>query len=187
MNFRAFFLPALAVVGFAAPCAAADPDMMSPEPASGWGWEVRGGIYAHAIDSAPEEGSVDLNLEVLFDPFSRDEWWVPRLHVGTTVNTGGDTSHGYAGFTWTFDFTERFFGELTFGGGFHNGHTDGEFAPPGENALGCSPLFRESASLGYRFNERWSVMATIEHLSNAGLCEANRGLTNAGARVGYSF
>jgi lipid A 3-O-deacylase len=31
------------------------------------------------------------------------------------------------------------------------------------------------------------VMATIEHLSNAGLCAQNRGLTNIGARIGYTF
>ena len=30
-------------------------------------------------------------------------------------------------------------------------------------------------------------MATIEHLSNAGACGQNRGLTNVGARLGYSF
>jgi hypothetical protein len=31
------------------------------------------------------------------------------------------------------------------------------------------------------------VMATIEHLSNGDACSENRGLTNVGARVGYSF
>ena len=30
-------------------------------------------------------------------------------------------------------------------------------------------------------------MATVEHLSNAGLCANNRGLTNVGLRVGYTF
>jgi lipid A 3-O-deacylase len=30
-------------------------------------------------------------------------------------------------------------------------------------------------------------MATIEHMSNAGLCPQNRGLTNVGARIGYTF
>ena len=32
-----------------------------------------------------------------------------------------------------------------------------------------------------------SLMATIEHSSNAGLCSENRGLTNAGLRLGYRF
>jgi hypothetical protein len=30
-------------------------------------------------------------------------------------------------------------------------------------------------------------MATVEHMSNAGLCKQNRGLTNYGARIGYRF
>ena len=30
-------------------------------------------------------------------------------------------------------------------------------------------------------------MGTVEHMSNAGLCDRNRGLTNFGARVGYAF
>jgi hypothetical protein len=47
--------------------------------------------------------------------------------------------------------------------------------------------FEKSASLGYRRTEHWSVMATIEHSSNAGLCGTNRGLTNGGARIGLHF
>ena len=31
------------------------------------------------------------------------------------------------------------------------------------------------------------MMATVEHMSNAGLCAKNRGLTNFGARIGYRF
>ncbi|HKH96014.1 MAG TPA: acyloxyacyl hydrolase, partial [Beijerinckiaceae bacterium] len=30
-------------------------------------------------------------------------------------------------------------------------------------------------------------MATVEHLSNAGTCAQNRGLTNVGVRLGYTF
>ena len=55
------------------------------------------------------------------------------------------------------------------------------------NALGCSPLFREAAAVGFRLNEHWSVMATVEHMSNAGLCGDNRGLTNFGGKLGYTF
>jgi hypothetical protein len=36
---------------------------------------------------------------------------------------------------------------------------------------------RIGAAVGFRLTERWSVMATIEHMSNAGLCIENRGLT----------
>ncbi len=153
-------------------------------------FELRLGASYHEIDG-PESGSVAIVGEVLTPKFFRAadplaDFFIPRLHVGASINAGGDTSFGYAGFTWSYDFTPRFFGEVTFGGAIHNGET-GPIVPVGRNALGCSPLFRESVGLGYRITEQLSVMAVVEHLSNAGLCDANRGLTNAGLRLGYRF
>lgn len=168
--------------------------MYGSAPASGWRVldEVRLGVFAHDIGS-PEEGSVDINGELLssrlplINPMSNWAWLSPRLHVGGTVNTAGDTSHAYAGLTWTVDVTQRIFIDASFGGAIHSGET-GLVVPVDRSSLGCSPLFRESASLGYRLTDNWSVMASIEHLSNAGLCDnGNRGLTNYGARVGYRF
>ncbi len=57
---------------------------------------------------------------------------------------------------------------------------------PHRDTLGCRALFREAGSLGVGVTAHWSVMATVEHLSNAGLCAGNRGLTNVGLRVGYT-
>ncbi|HCX68877.1 MAG TPA: acyloxyacyl hydrolase, partial [Rhodobiaceae bacterium] len=39
----------------------------------------------------------------------------------------------------------------------------------------------------YRITSALSVMASIEHISNAWLCSANDGLTNVGMRIGYRF
>jgi lipid A 3-O-deacylase len=152
--------------------------------------EVRLGGFAHD-PSSPESGSVDLNGEVLFaKPATSDNpivnALIPRPHVGATVNFAGKTSQAYAGATWTYDITSRVFAEASFGGSVNNGKT-GNVVPAGFNKVGCNGLFRESASLGYRVSEHWSVMGTIEHSSNAGLCAQNRGLTNVGARIGYSF
>jgi lipid A 3-O-deacylase len=140
----------------------------------------------------PESGSGNITGEILFSKFFQStdpviNLLIPRLHVGGSANLAGDTSFAYAGLTWTFDITPQFFVEGTFGGAIHNGNTDSIVIPPGEAALGCSPLFRESASLGYRLTPSWSVMATVEHLSNAGICKQNRGLTNIGLRLGYTF
>jgi Lipid A 3-O-deacylase (PagL) len=33
----------------------------------------------------------------------------------------------------------------------------------------------------------WRVLLSVEHMSNADLCDRNRGLTNAGVRLGYQF
>lgn len=169
----------------AAPAARAPTFTMVPSSR----FEVRGGVFAHDPWS-PEQGSADLNVEALTPRlFSTGSAWdvlIPRAHVGGTINFNGKTSHGYAGLTWTYDLTQQLFVEASFGGALHNGKTD-RIVPVNHNALGCSPLFRESASIGYRFTPAWSVMATVEHLSNAGLCSNNRGLTNAGVRLGYSF
>lgn len=152
--------------------------------------EVRIGGSAHDPWS-PEQGSANLTGEILFaKPFAPADlftsYFVPRPHIGGSLNFDDKTSFAYAGLTWTVDITPRFFVEGSFGGAIHDGAT-GRVAPIDRNALGCSPLFRESGSVGVRLSANWSVMATVEHLSNAGLCSQNRGLTNIGARLGYTF
>ncbi|CAH1648444.1 acyloxyacyl hydrolase [Chelatococcus asaccharovorans] len=169
-----------------APVAPPPPTILKPRFLS----EVRFGLSAQDPWS-PEAGSVNITGEVLTGKlFQADnatlDLFVPRFHVGGSANTAGATSFAYAGFTWTVPITAQLFVEASFGGAVHNGKT-GDDVGPNRAALGCSPLFRESASVGWRFDEHWSLLATIEHLSNGGLCEQNRGLTNVGARVAYSF
>ena len=152
-------------------------------------------IGASAQDPwSPEKGSANVTGEILFQkPFTTADlftsYFIPRPHLGGSINFRGDTSFAYAGLTWTVDITPRFFVEASFGGAVHNGNTESNPAliPPDRSALGCSPLFRESGSVGVRLSANWNLMATVEHLSNAGACSENRGLTNIGARVGYSF
>jgi len=148
-------------------------------------YEWRLGAFAHD-PGGPEGTGVDINGEVLFaKPWgTQAEWWLPRPHVGATVSLGDRTSIIYAGATWQFDFTPSLFAEATFGGSLNNARQVNALEA---RALGCDALFRESASLGYRLTDHWSVMATVEHNSNAGLCPPNRGLTNTGVRFGYRF
>jgi lipid A 3-O-deacylase len=140
----------------------------------------------------PERGSANAAGEVLFaKPFTAADlftsYFVPRPHVGGSLNFDTKTSYAYAGLTWTVDVTPRVFVEGSLGGALHNGSTDPRFTPPGRQALGCSPLFREAGSIGVRLSDKWSMTATVEHLSNGGTCADNRGLTNVGARLGYAF
>jgi hypothetical protein len=165
---------------------AAIPSLPAPAPSSLW--ELRLGVSAQD-PSGPESGSANITGEVLSprlfqsaDPVAN--LFIPRLHAGGSANLAGDTSFAYAGFTWSFDITQSIFVEATFGGAIHNGETERVLD---RDALGCSALFRESGSLGFRLTSNWSLMATVEHLSNAGLCSNNRGLTNVGVRVGYTF
>jgi lipid A 3-O-deacylase len=190
-------VPCVFLLCLAAPAAAADltaprPAVPLVEPAArSFLSEIRVGGSAQD-PSGPESGSGNITGEVLFSRFFQSSdpvlnLFIPRLHVGGSANLGGRTSFAYAGLTWTFDLTPRFFVEGTFGGAVHNGNTSAIDVSPHEAALGCSPLFRESATAGFRVTEQWSVMATVEHLSNAGLCSQNRGLTNIGLRLGYTF
>ena len=159
--------------------------------------EVRIGGAIQDPGSA-EHDTNNINGEILFAKplVSLDPFWqafVPRPTVGGSYNFGGRTSYAYLGATWTVDLFPQTLGKVVFlegffGGGAHNGYTGlKENAPFGFNSLGCNPLFREAAALGFRLTEHWSIMATVEHMSNAGLCHENRGLTNFGGKLGYTF
>jgi hypothetical protein len=152
--------------------------------------EVRAGVLAHSIDPNSSEGGADVNLELLFRrPGGRydnpllDFALRPRLHVGASVNTQGDTNQVYAGLSWDVQILPRLTLEVTFGGALHDGPTGGGH----DDSYGCSLNFRESASLGYALNERWTVYGTIAHMSNADLCDYNSGLSSGGVRLGYKL
>jgi hypothetical protein len=107
----------------------------------------------------------------------------PRVHVGASVNTQGDTNQLYTGLSWDVQLMPRLSLELTFGGALHDGPTGRGL----DDSYGCPLNFRESASLGYALDERWTVYGTISHMSNADLCDNNTGLTSAGVRLGYKL
>jgi cob(I)alamin adenosyltransferase len=152
--------------------------------------ETRIGVFKQAIDDAPGEGGAALNLEVLtgripsrgYENRILDFFLTPRVHVGTTI-AFGKTSQLYSGFTWDFKLTDRFFAEASFGGAIH----DGPLNELHRASYGCVANFRESGSIGMALNEDWRLMLTLDHMSNAGLCDTNRGLTNLGLRLGYKW
>ena len=105
-------VPCSALVAAAAACLAGAP-MASAQPLQDDGApsppidEVRLGVLAHSIDSSNAEDGADLNLELLFRrPAGSygnallDLALRPRVHLGASVNTAGDTSQVYAGLTW---------------------------------------------------------------------------------------
>ncbi|HEX4767053.1 MAG TPA: acyloxyacyl hydrolase [Lichenihabitans sp.] len=196
---KRFLLSSVCIVLTSLPVAAADlptdhfqppaPAVLPQTPVF-YDYELRIGGLAHDPLS-PEHGSADLNAEILFPKFwhASNSFWdqfIPHPDLGFTANFAGKTSNLYGGAAWNFDITERFFVSGEFGPGLNNGET-GHIVSAGHNKVGCNVWFHESASGGYRLTERWSIMATIEHSSNAGICSENRGLTNYGLRVGYRF
>jgi lipid A 3-O-deacylase len=173
------------------PAAAAEPAPELPANGPESGPEFRFGFSAQDPWS-PESGSANIAGEFLFArPFTPADlftsYFVPRPHVGGSLNLAGRTSFAYAGLTWSFDVTERIFVEGSLGGAVHNGSTNPFEGRVDRAALGCSPLFREAGAVGIKLSNNWSLMALVEHMSNGGACSDNRGLTNFGARFGYSF
>jgi hypothetical protein len=151
--------------------------------------EIRLGAFAHHVEPAGSEKGVDVNFEVLFArPATTYGSGLaeialrPRLHIGTSINVNGYTSQAYAGLTWDIPLHERISLELTFGGSLHDGPSEAD-----GSAFGCPLNFRESASVGLAVTERWRLYGTVAHMSNAGLCGRNSGLTSAGLRLGYVF
>ena len=96
-----------------------------------WLDEVRFGALAHSIDVTNGEDGADLNLELLFRrPGGRydnpllDFALRPRVHIGASVNTVGDTSQIYAGLSWDVKLAPKLSLELTFGAALHDGQTE---------------------------------------------------------------
>jgi hypothetical protein len=180
----AFLLAALA-----ADVASAEPDeVVDPPPGRAFPAidELRIGAM-EPVDGPRQvkDGSPDINLEILlgrFGPQYQSTLWNhflrPRLHFGGSISTDGGTNLAYAGLTWEVFLTRRLFVEASFGGAVHDGSDDD---------YGCSVNFRESASIGVMLSDRWDIMATVDHMSNANLRDENRGLTMVGLRLGRKF
>lgn len=188
-GFRDALLGLTMLAGASAPALAQEPGLS----------EVRGGVFAHSVDEPGAFFGVfdtsrvqDITVELLFDVPSLTEWvsWGEvRPHLGATVNFGGLESMVYGGVSWTVPVLDSpVFVEASLGAAVHNGGTGpyGTAMTPARD-LGCSVMFRESASIGIMVTETASVMATVEHASNANLCQSNRGLTNIGIRFGWRF
>jgi opacity protein-like surface antigen len=163
-------------------------------PASSW--EARFGAGA-ANPGGRESGLLNFGGEFLTPRIATlsdriANAFVPRFHLGSSLNLNG-TQYAYAGATWTIDISQAFFVEASLGAALNNGKT-GAVVPENRLNLGCNTGARGAASLGYRLNHRWSLIATMEHFS-ASNCSDNlaagtgspRGPSNFGARLGYTF
>jgi hypothetical protein len=145
-----------------------------------------------SVTFVPEAG-IDVNAELLFaSPLAKSENPIidfllrPRPILGATVNTQSSTSQAYLGAAWSLPILNVLFIEGTFGGSYHDGPLNAGY-PIYRSSYGCRLNFHESGSVGIELGGNWRVMATVEHMSNGGLCEPNAGLSNIGARLGYKF
>ncbi|MGV8936800.1 MAG: acyloxyacyl hydrolase [Allorhizobium sp.] len=155
--------------------------------------EVRFGVSGSIGTNGLFEKGFFPTVALYFDPLDSanaatwsQKFLRPQLHVGTMVSTAGQTSQIYAGLNWKTDLTERLFVDFGFGGTIHNGDLqwDGTDGPK----LGCRVMFHEYAAAGFHINEKWDVLATVDHASHAELCSPqNSGISHAGISLAYKF
>jgi lipid A 3-O-deacylase len=131
----------------------------------------------------------DITFDVLFTSPDMDAFrWIgaPRPEIGATINTHGEDSMFHAGLTWQAHvFDTPFYVEGTFGAATHTGYlTD---APDGRREYGCRVNFYERFGVGVDITEQATATLTYEHMSNAGLCGDNAGISNFGLRLGWKF
>ena len=158
--------------------------------------ELKVGVLAHDVSvfGHHKESGGDVNLELLFtSPDFLRILGSPRPHIGTDVNSDGNTSQFYAGLTWHLTLLPSFIGradplyvEASLGGAIHNGEAEGP-DNPNEKRLGSVALFRESLELGWKFTDFQTIGIYMDHISNASLAEHNEGLTSLGLRMGFKF
>src|SRR5215469_2325208 len=92
--------------------------------------EMKVGVLDHdiGIGGHHKESGGDVNLELLFtSPNFLRILGSPRPHIGTDVNSDGNTSQFYVGFTWgltliprVFDKADGIYIEGSLGGAIHN-------------------------------------------------------------------
>ncbi len=133
-----------------------------------------------------KESGADINGEILFSsPRILRIIGAPRPDIGATYNLWGKTSQVYTGITWDYKFLKHYFAEFSFGPSLNNGHLNK--SQDNWKDLGSPILFRESLSLGIRFNKHHDVSMYMDHISNAGIAKYNGGMETVGLRYGYCF
>jgi lipid A 3-O-deacylase len=150
-------------------------------------WEIRGGGFYHCcfVESGHTALGGEIVMPRLFAPPAwLPEFFIPRIHVGGVADLNGGTSYGFAGLLFTLNVTDRIFLEPFVGVAVSDGSALGDAR---HNPIGCTTLIHSGGNVGYRFDSHWSVMATLDHISNGNICSRNVGVNNYGGKIGYSF
>ena len=124
---------------------------------------------------------LDKDLNYLFDYFNSDKgnFYENQYAQPSKRKREKIKAHGYG------KFYESYFANFSLGAGYHDGYKVTSLLD--RKSLGCKLLFRESLDIGYRFHYSHSIMAHLDHISNAKLCSNNEGLESVGIRYGYHF
>jgi hypothetical protein len=162
--------------------------------------EVWVGGFAHNVSrvgDGAESGTEDVILEIdTGRPKLLRFLGAPRVNAVIELNSAGRTNLGSLGLVWDHRIFHQLYGTLDFGLGLSDGVTDPPAGPAGDYdrahriLLGSSVLFRGAAGLEWRLSDRWAIGAEYVHASNGDILGAhqyNRGVNDAGLRLGYRF
>ena len=150
--------------------------------------ELFGGVYIHDINSpltkSGLEKGADLQLGYRWDRIGKTPL---QPYVFGAVNTSGETHYAAIGISAKFG--SRLFVRPGVGIALHSGD-DGNFEDPSDDDIefGSRILFEPELGVGYQVNDRFSVEASIVHLSHARLFgRQNPGIDNVGVRLSWKL
>ena len=121
----------------------------------------------------------------------------PHINGVFAVNSAGETNFGSVGLVWDHRLFRQLYGSVDFGIGLTDGVADPPKSGPSADydqahrlLLGSKVLFREALGVDYRLPRHWSIGLEFVHASNGqilGSHHYNRGINDAGLRIGYRF
>lgn len=150
--------------------------------------EVFGGLYLHDVDSpltlSGIEPGVDLQLGYRFGRIGRTPI---EPYVFAALNSAGETHYAVAGISAKFG--KRLFIRPGIGVAIHSGDTR-QFEDPSDDNVefGNRLLFAPEVGVGYQVNDRFSVEASLVHLSHGQIFGGqNPGIDNVGVRLSWKL
>lgn len=159
---------------------------LSPSAASAG--ELFGGVYVHDVDSpltlsGIEKGG-DIQLGYRWDRLGKTPL---QPYVFGALNTAGQTHYAAVGLSAKFG--KRFYVRPGLGIAIHSGD-DGNFDDPTDNDVefGSRVLFEPELGIGYQIDQRFSIEASLVHLSHAQIFGSqNPGIDNLGVRFNWKL
>ena len=157
-------------------------------PSTARAGELFGGLYVHDVDSpltlsGVEEG-VDFQLGYRFGRIGRTPL---EPYVFGALNSAGKTHYAAAGISAKFG--NRLFVRPGIGVAIHSGDSQ-DFENPFDDDVefGSRLLFAPEIGIGYQFDERLSIEASLIHLSHGQIFgDQNPGIDNVGIRLSWKL
>ena len=150
--------------------------------------ELFGGLYIHDINSpltlSGIEKGADAQLGYRFDRIGRTPL---QPYLFAAANSAGETHYAVAGLSAKFG--KRLYVRPGLGIAVHSGDT-GNFEDPNDDDVefGTGILFAPEVGVGYSVNDRFSIEASLVHLSHGQIFGGqNPGIDNVGIRLNWKL